>query len=285
MPLCDYDWYFRLGLEYPFCLVFALFSVFLFGSCWGSFMNVCIWRMPRRESVISAPSHCTVCNADIAWYDNLPVISYLVLRGRCRQCKTHYTARYFLVEVLAGLAFCAYFLKAGLCNQVPGVLASGWIMLLFAIAAGWIDAEHRIIPDALNYPVMVIALILSVVLPEVWGTPSRWTALLYSFLSGILPGAFLLLFSFLGEKMAGKEVLGMGDVKFITACGFLLGLPAVFFILMAGSLGGTVFGVLLALKHRRPLKNCSIPFGPFLAAAAVIWLFTGSFLLDLLAVK
>ena len=114
MPLCEYDWWFRAGFEYPSCLAFALIAIFIFGSCWGSFMNVCIWRMPRRESVVTAPSHCTACGADIRWYDNLPVISYIVLRGKCRACHTHYSCRYFIVEVIMGLLFCGVFIKAGL---------------------------------------------------------------------------------------------------------------------------------------------------------------------------
>ena len=280
MPLCPYDWWFRAGFEYTACLTFALIAIFIFGSCWGSFMNVCIWRMPRRESVVTAPSHCTSCGADIRWYDNLPIVSYLVLRGRCRACRTPYSCRYFIVELVMGLLFCAFFIKAGLSRQEPGVLASGWVMLLFALAAAWIDAQHRIIPDALNYPAMLLGLLLAGLLPEVWGTPVWHKALLMSFLSGVIPGIFLAVFAVGGEKLTKKEVLGWGDVKFIMACGMLLGLPGAFFILCAGSLAGSIGGTLAAIAGRRTLKNASIAFGPYLAGAAILWLFAGNFLLN-----
>lgn len=276
MPVSGYDWWFRAGFVYPSCLAFALIAIFIFGSCWGSFINVCIWRMPRKESVVSAPSHCTVCGTDIRWYDNLPVISYLVLRGRCRACHAPYSCRYFVVEVVMGLSFCAFFVKAGLTNQVPGVLASGWIMLLFAMAAGWIDAKHRIIPDALTYPAMFLGLVCAGVLPEVWGTGKWYRAVLLSLASGLIPGLFLAVFALVGEKLAKREVLGWGDVKFIAATGMLLGLPGALFTLFAGSLSGSIGGTVCALRRRRSLRSTAIAFGPFLAASAVLWLFVGN---------
>ena len=282
MPQCPYDWWFRAGFEYAGCLTFALTAIFIFGSCWGSFMNVCIWRMPRRESVVTAPSHCTVCGADIHWYDNLPVISYIVLRGKCRACGTPYSCRYFIVEIIMGLLFCGVFIKAGLSQQVPGVLASYWIMLLFAVAAAWIDAQHRIIPDALNYPAMLLGVVCAGLLPEVWGTKLWYGGVIYSLLSGLIPGAFLLIFAVLGEKLTGKEVLGWGDVKFLTACGTLLGLPATLFILLAGSFAGSAAGAAYAICRKKKLASTAIPFGPFLAGSAVLWVFAGNWIYPLL---
>ena len=111
----SFPWWTRLGLEYPELLTIALVAVFAVGSCFGSFLNVCIWRLPLGESIVSVPSHCTKCGYEIRWYDNIPIISYLVLRGRCRNCREPYSPRYLIVEALTGLLFVAVFLKVGVC--------------------------------------------------------------------------------------------------------------------------------------------------------------------------
>lgn len=281
LPQYAYDWWFRCGFVYPAVLAFACFAAFAYGACLGSFINVCIWRMPRRESVVSAPSHCTRCGRAIRWYDNLPVLSFLILRGRCRACHEPYSPRYFLVEVLTGALFVAVFVKTGLTRQIPGAIFFYCVAILYAVGAAWIDAEHRIIPDALSYPVMLLALAGTLAFPEVWGTPSRRTALLYCVLSGAIPGAFLWLFSTVGRAICGREALGMGDVKFTAATGMLLGLPGAFFILLAGSLAGVCWGVSSALIRRQNLRRCAVPFGPFLAAGALVWIFAGNFILEL----
>ena len=281
MPKYAYDWWFRCGFEYPVVLGFACFAAFAYGACLGSFMNVCIWRMPRRESVVSAPSHCTNCGEAIRWYDNLPVLSYLILRGRCRACRAPYSPRYFLVEVLTGALFVAILVKAGLSQQIPGVIFFYCTTVLYAVGAAWTDAEHRIIPNALTYPAMILALAGTLFFPEVWGTEQRGRALLYCVLSGAIPGAFLWLFSVAGHLICKKEVLGMGDVKFVAACGMLLGLPGALFSLFAGALAGTLYGAFSCLIRRRKLSSCAVAFGPFLALGAVVWIFAGNFLLRL----
>ena len=134
-PQFPYDWWTRWGLVYPAVFFSACFAAFAYGACLGSFMNVCIWRMPRGESVVNAPSHCTKCGAHIRWYDNLPVVSYLVLRGRCRNCHAPYSPRYLAVEVLCGLLFVAVLVKCGLTRQVPGVMFFYCVALLFSVAA------------------------------------------------------------------------------------------------------------------------------------------------------
>ncbi len=282
IPRCEIDWYWRAGLEYPLCAAFAAFAVFAFGSCLGSFLNVCIWRIPRGESVVNAPSHCTSCGAEIRWFDNLPVISYLVLRGRCRHCHQAYSPRYLIVETLTGLLFVAAFFKAGLAVQPPGVIASYWTMILLAIASAWIDAEHRIIPDLLTWPGMLLGLLFAALFPEVWGEPDALRAVAVSLVSGVGPALALWLFSLVGSRLAGREVLGLGDVKFVAAAGMLLGLTGVLVTLFIGSFTGAVVGGVLALREKRRLSGASIAFGPFLAAGALIWIFFASQLLMLL---
>ena len=181
-----------------------------------------------------------------------------------------------LVCGFCGLLFVAVLLKCGLTRQVPGVMLFYCVALLFAVAAGWIDAVHRIIPDKLTCPVMLIALAASALLPDVWGTENRLSALAYSLLSGLIPGAFLGLFSFLGAKLCRREVLGLGDVKFVAALGMLLGLPGAVFILLFGSLAGIVAGGAVCLVRRRSAAGYAIPFGPFLAAGALVWVFSGN---------
>lgn len=269
------EWWFRAGLEYPTVAVFAFFAVFVFGSCLGSFLNVCIWRLPLGESVVTAPSHCTRCGYEIRWYDNIPIVSYLVLRGRCRCCREPYSCRYLVVEALTGVLFVLAFVKVGLADQPICTVFPYWAMILLAVAASWIDAEHRLIPDALTIPAMCFGVAVSAVCPSVWGIESRLYAPVYALISGAIPALFLALFAIIGKKLTRKEVLGWGDVTFIAAVGMLLGLPAAFFAVAAGSLAGTFYGIGVAAVLKRPVARVKIAFGPFLAGAALVWLFAG----------
>ena len=276
LPLADYDWWRQLGLCYPVVWFSAVAGAFALGACLGSFLNVCIWRIPRGESVVTAPSHCTSCGTEIRWFDNLPVISYIVLRGRCRTCHAPYSCRYAVVEALTGLLFVAILLKAALVRQVPAVIPLYWWTVLLAVSCGWIDAKHRIIPDALTFPALLFGIAVHALLPSACGLKTVWGGALYALLSAAVPGFFLSLFTLLGRRIAGRDVLGWGDVKFIAACGALLGIPGALFVLLAGSFSGTVYGLFLSLKRHRPLSRCAIAFGPFLAAGAVIWTLCGN---------
>lgn len=278
LPLAAYDWWQRLGADYPAFWGAAIFGSFALGACLGSFLNVCIWRIPRGESVVTAPSHCTSCGADIRWYDNLPIISYLVLRGRCRRCHTPYSCRYLVVEAITGILFTAVLLKTALAQQVPAVIPLYWWTVLLAISCSWIDAKFRIIPDALTWPAVFYGILLHGLMPSSCGMTTAVSGAVYALLSALLPGAFLAIFSLAGKKMTGKDVLGWGDVKFIAACGALLGFPGALFVLLGGSLSGTVYGIILSAIRKKPLARCTIPFGPFLGAAAVIWTLAGNWI-------
>jgi leader peptidase (prepilin peptidase)/N-methyltransferase len=278
LPMCEYDWFRRIGFNYPWLLILGLFVMFVYGSCLGSFMNVCIWRMPRNESVISSASHCTSCGESIKWYDNLPVISYLLLRGRCRHCKSPYSPRYLIVEVITGIIFAAILLKCAIVRQEPAVIINYCTMTLFALAAGWIDCRHRLIPDKLSFSALLIGIASAAVFPRIWGTQIHYLAPLLAAGAALLSGAILLIFTTVGNRITGKEVMGLGDVKYIMATAALLGLPGALFVLLSGSLSGTVYGVILSKIRKRPLSRCSIAFGPFLAAGAVIWILAGNWI-------
>ena len=115
--LSETDWYSRIGMVYPAVWAVVFFWIFAFGACWGSFLNVCVWRIPRGESLSKAASHCTSCGKCICWYDNLPVISFLILRGRCRHCRSSYSSSYFWVELCCGVLFVLEVLKSGFLRQ------------------------------------------------------------------------------------------------------------------------------------------------------------------------
>ena len=280
----NYDWYFRAGLEYPAVLLTVLFAIFAFGSCWGSFLNVCIWRMPRRESVVTAPSHCTSCGSDIRWFDNIPVVSYLVLRGRCRVCKTPYSCRYFVVEVITGVVFIALFLKAGAVQQLPQTILLYWLGFWYLLGAAWIDAKHRIIPDALSLPVFIIAVLICTFLPEAAGADTYWKGAVSALLSGAVTFAFLYLFAVIGRKLArGRDAFGMGDVKLCAVLAVILGISGTCFAIFAASIAGMIYGTVIAIRRHRKIGTTAIPFAPFIALGAVIWMFAGNWILQFMS--
>ncbi len=277
--LAEYNWFYRIGAGYPQLWTIILVWVFIFGSCLGSFLNVCIWRIPRGESLSKAASHCGSCNTPIKWYDNLPLISYIVLGGKCRACKQHYSMRYFTVELICGLLFTLAVLSAGLQQLPRAFILLSWIAIFYGIGISWIDAEHRLIPDKMSYPCAIAGLLTAGFFPEVWGTNVVWyNAVLSSFLSGAIPAAFLALFAIAGKIITKKEVLGWGDVKYILTAGILTGFPGAFFSLFFASLSGTLYGAVISLILKRPFARVKIPLGPFLTAGTLIWIFAGKFI-------
>lgn len=279
---CVNSWWVRAGMyEAWWVWGFWLFSAFLFGCCIGSFLNVCIWRMPQGESVSDAPSHCPKCGALIRWYDNIPIYSYLRLWGRCRNCRERISPRYIIIEALTGLLFAAALAKTGWSEETPLRLLLLFPMIMLIVTTTLIDWEHRLIPDQTTYPAMIAGVVVSSVFPAVWNLQSYWASGLYSLLSLAVCGVLLSLFAILGRKVARQDVLGWGDVKFMMATGALLGLWGAFFTLLAGALGGMVYGIALGMKRRRKLRRVAIPFGPFLAGGALLWIFCGERVLRL----
>lgn len=292
----------------PAAYVFAA----LFGALWGSFANVCIYRMPpsdehpRGLSVVSPGSHCFACGKAVRWYDNVPLLSFLWLRGRCRDCGTGFSARYLLVEATTAMLFVAayhYVFAIALVDAQPSTqLLQFGVLVAFLwtlVVITFIDLDHQLILDKISYPAIPIFYGLGMLLPGAdWKRGLIGIAVGYGVVRAISDGFYYL---------TKREGMGYGDGKLLAIIGALYGWQAVFVSLFLGSLLGSVIsiGLLLAIgKHRaatpapaatdletstaedaqedsapeQGIGRIAVPFGPFLAAAAVIYVFTESYL-------
>ena len=247
---------------------FAIYASFalVFGMLVGSFLNVCICRMPKDESVVSPPSHCPHCSCHIKWYDNIPLFSYLMLRGKCRGCGAHISLQYPLVELLNGVLTLFLFLRFGptLAFATLFILCSSLVVVTF------IDIEHQIIPDEISLSGIVLGFVLSFFLKG-----HGW---LNSLLGILLGGGGLLLVAYGYQLMTGKEGMGGGDIKLLAMMGAFLGWKSILFIIFASSLVGSVVGVSIMLLQKKDGK-LAIPFGPYLAFGAVLYIFYGQSLI------
>jgi len=248
----------------PFA-IYALFA-FLFGSIVGSFLNVCIYRLPKEESVVFPPSHCPHCSYQIRWYDNIPLVSYLLLRGKCRGCGSSISLQYPLVELINGVLTLLLFLRFG-----PSLAFAALFLFCSALVViTFIDIEHQIIPDEISLSGIVIGFILSFFLKG-----HSW---LNSLLGILLGGGSLLLVAYVYQRITGKDGMGGGDIKLLAMMGAFLGWKAMPFIIFASSLVGSVFGISLMLLQKKDAK-LAIPFGPYLAFGAVLYIFYGKSLI------
>jgi leader peptidase (prepilin peptidase) / N-methyltransferase len=247
----------------------------LAGLALGSFLNVLITRLPRGESPWAGRSRCPQCRQPLSWHDNIPLLSYVRLRGRCRSCGAAIPWRYPLVELAGGL------MALALWHTFPDrllLLAYGpFCLALVALTA--IDLEHRLLPDAITLPGTILGLLLSLVLPHLSFPEAA---------AGALVGAAL--FSGIGrlyEKWTGRRGLGGGDVKMVAMIGAFLGVGALPLVIMVSAGLGTLTGLIRVLVQGRgpqgQWRTISLPYGPFLAAGACCYLFWGERLLDLLS--
>ena len=236
--------------------------VFIFGLLIGSFLNVCIYRLPRDESLVFPASHCPACGAAIPPWLNIPVVSYLLLRGRCRSCAVSISAVYPLVELLTALLGLALYLRFGLTLSffILAVLCAALVTVAF------IDLEHRIIPDEISLSGIVIGFACSFFIPRL-----GWLNSLLGILTG---GGSLFLVAWGYERFTGKEGMGGGDIKLLAMLGAFFGWKAIPFIIFVSSLTGSVIGVTVMLIKKRDGK-LAIPFGPFLVLGALIHIFFG----------
>ncbi len=248
--------------------VFGLFWSGVFGLLVGSFVNVLIHRLPREESVVRPGSHCPACGGAIRPLDNIPVLSWLLLAGRCRCCRAPISPRYPLVELSNGALWVAAFWRA----PSWGDFASGALLCSACLALGWIDADFQILPDAITLPGIAAGLGLSFLSVE--RTPLQ--ALLGAALGG---GGLWLLGAVWGLIRRNPDVMGFGDVKMLAMVGAFVGPWGVFLTVLFGSVLGSLLGGILILFRRGSLAT-ALPFGVFLAVGAVASYFFGAPLLS-----
>jgi len=241
----------------------------LLGLAIGSFLNVCIDRLPQNKSIAFPPSHCEACQHKLAVKDLIPVFSYLRLRGRCRYCQTSVPRRLFWVELATGVVFALLAWHFGL-SPALGIMA--FYACLFIIIFV-IDLEHGLILNKVVYPGMVVALLLAL-LPQPWLTQWIVTGIANAALGGAIGFALFLLIA-----IVSRGGMGWGDVKLAALIGLATGFPLVFFSIIMGAILGGIVAVALVIAKKRKRRQ-TIPFGPFLALAAMITLLWGSNILN-----
>jgi leader peptidase (prepilin peptidase)/N-methyltransferase len=271
--------------------------VVLLGLAFGSFLNVCIYRLPRGLSVVHPGSACPACKRPILPYDNIPVLSWLLLRGRCRRCRTPISPRYLVVELLTAGLFLACYVEFGLTLQTAKFCAFSFLILGLIFT----DAEHKLLPDAMTLPGLAFGLGFSLVVPV--------DDLLSSVLPGLVPPGASPLYGVgaIYKSARGVEGMGFGDVKLMALVGAFLGVKLTVFTIFAGSLAGSLFGLgtmflvwikrtrRRVLRHRETLstarrrawqsarmvyRSYQMPFGVFLGSMAIVALFFGNAVLN-----
>jgi leader peptidase (prepilin peptidase)/N-methyltransferase len=268
---------------------FGYVLIGVFGAIIGSFLNVVIHRVPREESIVFPNSRCPSCGGVIGFYDNVPVLSYLALAGKCRRCKERISVRYPAVELLTGILFFAVAWHDGLSAALPFdlVFTGALVALVF------IDAEQMILPNAITYPGIVFAVIARIAVPLLVGVPHFddlgslingplagmpiWVASLFgAFLGALVGGGSLWLMGWLWEKLRGVEAMGLGDVKMMFMVGAYLGWRLTILTIFVGVLSGSIIGVLLMVGKGKRDMQMLLPFGIFLGLGALAALLFGS---------
>ncbi|MBM4433418.1 MAG: prepilin peptidase [Chloroflexi bacterium] len=254
------------GVEIALIIVFALL-----GSAVGSFLNVCIDRLPAGKSLAYPSSHCDICQHRLSPKDLVPVFSYLWLRGRCHYCQTPIPRRILWVEIGTGLLFALAFWRFGL---TPQFAVTAFYISIFVVL-GIIDLEHRLILNKIIYPMSIIALIISILpISRNIDIPLPWPTAVNGVIGGAIGFGFLLI-----PALISRGGMGWGDIKLAALIGLITGFPLIFVSLLLGIIaGGAVAGILLLLKIKS--KKEAIPFGPFLSAAAIATLFWGNTILN-----
>ncbi|WP_319409663.1 prepilin peptidase [uncultured Desulfosarcina sp.] len=239
---------------------------FIFGACIGSFLNVCIYRIPAALSIVHPGSSCPRCKTMIPFYDNIPILSYLLLMGKCRSCGASIAIRYPLVELLGGLFALACTLSFG--PTIHGLVVFAFIATLTVVT--FIDLDHRIIPDSISLPGIPLFFLAAMAVPTI-----TWRASAIGIVAG---GGSLFVVAWVYQLITGREGMGGGDIKLLAMIGAMIGWQGILFTLFAASAIGTLVGMLAMIRSGKGMK-LAIPFGPFLAMGATIYLFFGEALI------
>ena len=264
-------------------LLFLLVSVAALGAVIGSFLNVVIHRLPREESIVLPSSRCPSCGAGIRFFDNIPIVSWLVLRGRCRACRARISPRYPAVEALTASLFAlTFWLRSGVTISLPFDL----IFVAAILALVFIDAEHMVLPNKITYPGVAFALIARIVVPNLYGVtflssmyptlPVWLVSLIGAIIGALVGGGFLWLVGWLWERLRGVEAMGLGDVKMMFMVGAYLGWPLTVLTIFVGVLTGSIVGVAEMFRRGERDMQMLLPFGIFLGIGAIVSLLFGT---------
>ncbi len=250
------------------------FYLFLAGACVGSFLNVCIYRMPEEgKSIIKPRSSCPSCSAQIAWYDNIPILSYIILKGKCRKCGVQISPQYIFIEALTGYIFVEYFILFGLSIQYVVYLYLTCSLLVATV----VDFKLQIIPDEINFAGILVGCALSFFFPQLHGDSRKVWGLLYALLGMITGGGLIYVTGVLGNLVFKKESMGGGDVKLMAMIGCFLGWKMTLLTFFIAPFLGSVVGLYVKFIRKQEI----IPYGPFLSFSALIALFAGDKILKI----
>ncbi len=257
-------------------IFFYSLLIFALGACLGSFANVCIYRLPKNEQLVNGRSFCPKCKKKISWFDNLPLISFFLLNRKCRNCNKIISSRYFIVELITGITFLLIYLRFD--NLITYIFL--FILSLILIIIFFIDLENFIIPDSLNFSIIILGLSKNFL-------PNFNTNLIHeinqSIIGGIVGYLSIWLIIFLYKTFKKIDGMGLGDAKLMAGIGILFGWQSIPFVLFVSSILGLIFVVPSLLKRQKTMRS-EIPFGPFIIVACLIYFMCGNLLYSLILV-
>ena len=239
------------------------FAAFVLGCIWGSFSNVCIYRLPNDQSVVKGRSFCTSCKEQIKWYDNIPFLSFIFLKGKCRKCGNKISSQYFLVEFISAISFIIIYHLYGITITTLLLI----ILSIFFIIIFFIDLKHFIIPNELTFPLMLIGFVKSF-------EPNLNQTIFPNYINSLIGGVFgyliIWLIIFFYKKVRNKEGMGLGDAKLMAVVGFWFGWASIPFTIFISSFVALIFSIPSLIKKNKNMAT-QIPFGPYIIIGCIIY--------------